>query len=218
MGLLDDMLLVIMGDHGESLDEHDIYWDHAGLYEATIKVPLIMHWPQGIARGRRVSALVQHVDLLPTIMAAAERTPQGETSGHSLWGLIRGEQHQVRDRTYHAECNWQASRAVRTPEWKLIHNIDPWAYERPEYELYHLATDPRETVNRAGDEPALVAELRDDLYQWVKSHLGEAEDPILATLRTVGMPAEPRLDRALSRWGLTWREWLRNPDLKRLGI
>lgn len=218
LGLVEDTLLVIMSDHGESLDEHDIYWDHAGLYDVTIRVPLIMRWPARIAPRSRSEALVHHIDLFPTLLAAAGVELQRPSEGYNLWPLIDGEATSVRDRTYHAECNWQASRAVRTPEWKLIHNIDPWQYQRPELELYDLQRDPAETRNLAQQYPQVAAQLYAELQEWWQSGLQGGPDPIREVLETSGMPAQARMERALAAWGLTWEDWLKNPDLRRLGL
>src|SRR5690606_2959376 len=84
-GLYDDTLLVLFGDHGESLTEHEIYWDHCGLYETTTNVPVIMRWPGGINAGRRVSGLVQQADLMPTILEAAGIEIPPNLDGRSLW-------------------------------------------------------------------------------------------------------------------------------------
>ncbi|GAA3326135.1 hypothetical protein GCM10020331_060810 [Ectobacillus funiculus] len=48
------LFLFLFGDHGESLTEHDVYWDHCGLYDTTVHVPVIMRWPGHIPQGRRV--------------------------------------------------------------------------------------------------------------------------------------------------------------------
>lgn len=217
LGLVDDTLLILMGDHGESLDEHDIYWDHAGLYEATVKVPLIIRWPGRVPPGTRVEGMVQHVDLFPTILEAAGiEVPRG-LPGQSLWPLIEGAPSR-HTRLYHAECNWQAARALRTAEWKLIYNIDPWVYDRPPLELYHLPTDPQETKNLAESEAAVAKELFGELLAWVEQNLAGRVDPLKETLATVGIPAVARLERTLAKWGLTWAEWIQRPDLSRLSL
>ncbi len=218
LGVREDTLLIVMGDHGESLYEHDIYWDHAGLYDATIRVPIIMRWPGHIAAGWRSSALVQHIDLFPTLLEAAGVRDLPPTAGQSLWPLLRGESREPRCRTYHAECNWQAARAVRTSEWKLIRNIDPWEYQRPPLELYNLRSDPGETNNLADIHPEIAAELHADLEQWLARGLAGRPDPIMETLAAAGMPARLRMERALAAWGIAWEDWRRHPDLHRLGL
>ncbi len=217
-GLYEDTLLVIMGDHGECLYEHDIYWDHAGLYDAVVKVPMIMRWPARIPAGTRVSSFVQHVDIFPTLLeAAGVDVPEGG-DGQSLWPLIHGDGASIHEFIVHAECNWQASRAIRTREWKLIQNIDPWMYQRPPLELYNLIDDPQETKNLADLEPKIADELFYMLLREVDKRLGNRPDPIRQTLTATGVPAVARLERTMAQFGLTWQEWLENPDPSRIGL
>lgn len=218
LGFGDDTLLIVMGDHGESLDEHDIYWDHAGLYDVTVKVPMIMRWPKKIRSGTRVTDMVQHVDLLPTILHAAGVAIPADRSGQNLWPLMSEGAPSRHRRIYHAECNWQAARAIRTPTWKLICNIDSWVYDRPQFELYHLGEDPQETTNLAEKEPELTKELYGELLAWLEKQLGTQVDPIKETLTTVGLPATARLERTMATWNMTWSDWLQNPDLSRLPL
>lgn len=218
LGLAERTLLVLVGDHGESLYEHDIFWDHAGLYDATVKVPLIMRWPGRIPEGLRIDALVQHVDIFPTLLEAANvPCPEGG-AGKSLWPLIHGEEEAFYSALYLAECSWQASQAVRTREWKLIHNVDPGVYQRPPFELYRLSDDPEESRNLAEDEPEVVEALYRELLVWMDRKLGKGVDPMRSVLAETGMPVVHRLNRTLAKWGLTWQEWRANPDLRRLGI
>ena len=64
--LWDDLILIILGDHGWSLDEHGIYFSFSGLYDESFHVPLIMKFP-GI-EGREINGLVQNIDVVPTIL------------------------------------------------------------------------------------------------------------------------------------------------------
>ncbi|MFY9822191.1 MAG: sulfatase, partial [Thermoanaerobaculia bacterium] len=65
-GLLDDTIVVVTSDHGESLYEHGLV-SHSSLYDQDLKVPLIVAAPLAAARGRRVSAQVRSVDIAPTL-------------------------------------------------------------------------------------------------------------------------------------------------------
>ncbi|MDF2961727.1 MAG: sulfatase-like hydrolase/transferase, partial [Paenibacillus sp.] len=153
LGIQEETLLVLFGDHGESLTEHDIYWDHCGLYEQTVHVPVILRWPGHIPPGKRVNGLVQHADLMPTILdavaqdapagidAAALRPPAG-LDGQSLWSSIKGESSDTVNELFLSECAWQAARAVRTEQYKLIRYYDTGPFQRPPLELYDLLQDP----------------------------------------------------------------------------
>ncbi|WJH37558.1 sulfatase [Paenibacillus sp. CC-CFT747] len=109
-GLYENTMVVLFGDHGESLTEHDIYWDHCGLYETTVNVPVLLRYPGKLPEGLRVKGLVQQVDLMPTLLeAAGVEVPPG-LDGRSLWPSMEGKEEGTREEIYLSECAWQASR------------------------------------------------------------------------------------------------------------
>jgi arylsulfatase A-like enzyme len=69
-GTLDNTLVIVTSDHGESLGEHGL-WEHNWMYEDNLRVPLLMRYPAGLPRGVRVEGLVDTIDLLPTIFDLA---------------------------------------------------------------------------------------------------------------------------------------------------
>lgn len=209
-GLYDNTLLVLFGDHGESLTEHGIYWDHCGLYETTVRVPMIMRWPGVISAGKRVTGLVQQVDLMPTVLEAAGLKVSGDIDGKSLWPSIRGEQDGTHEQVYLSECAWQASRGIVTEGYKFIRTVDAGPYERPKRELYDLLADPEETVNQAEYWPDVADRLERQLDEWVWRSLAGRPDPMEAQLRA-GLPFRNRMDHILQQYGLTWSEWMRDP-------
>ena len=70
MKLQEDTLIILTSDHGESRTEHEIFFDHHGLYDVTSHGPLILFAPKLLTEAKRISALVQHVDLVPTLCAS----------------------------------------------------------------------------------------------------------------------------------------------------
>ena len=82
-------LVVLTSDHGESLGEHGEMTHGIFGYEATLRVPLILHAP-GLLRPRVVTTPVSHVDLLPTLVDALELAAPDGLSGRSLWPLAFG--------------------------------------------------------------------------------------------------------------------------------
>ncbi|MBB6730174.1 sulfatase [Cohnella zeiphila] len=226
LGIRDDTLLVLFGDHGESLTEHDIYWDHCGLYDQTVHVPVIVRWPGRIEAGRRVRGLVQQVDLLPTILEAVRReAPQGIDAskladpagldGRSLWPAIGGETEGTHETVYLSECAWQAARGVRTDRYKFIRTYDSGPFRRPPRELYDLAADPEETVNLAESDPERADRFERDLNEWVRRTLGGREDPMERQLSQAGLPFRRRIEQILRGAGLDWEEWRRDPRRER---
>ena len=223
LGIREETLLVLFGDHGESLTEHDIYWDHCGLYEPTVHVPVIMRWPGRIQPGRRVSGLVQQADLLPTLLEAVRReSPPGIASaqladpagldGRSLWEAIEGTAEGTRDAIYLSECAWQAARGIRNDRYKLIVTYDPGPFDRPPRELYDLVGDPLETVNLAESMPDLADALEGQLQAFVAGKLAGRPDPMQEQLALRGLPFRRRIEQILNAAGMTWEQWRRNPD------
>ena len=67
-GVLAETLLVITADHGEELDEHELWYDHHGLYQTNCHVPLIVHCPALMTGGQRLDGLVSLKDIAPTLL------------------------------------------------------------------------------------------------------------------------------------------------------
>jgi arylsulfatase A-like enzyme len=166
-GLLDNTIVVINGDHGETLYEHDCYFDHHGLYECTLVVPLIIRYPGKLPAGLRVKGYNQHKDLVPTLMELAEIDPGIAFDGRSLLQLVRGEAPSFESEHYITECTWMRKHGWRTPEWKLIVALEPDFHFKPEVELYNLVQDPGERVNLAADQPQVVELLRTRMDAWI---------------------------------------------------
>lgn len=190
LGLAEDSLVVLTGDHGESMFQHDIYFDHHGLYDDIIHVPLLMRRPSFIPSSRALPSMVQHCDVAPTLLEAAGCPIPAQMGGRSLWNLATGKSDQGGwDRVYACESTWQAKWAVRTPDRKLIVAREQDHHNMPPRELYDLAADPQETVNLAIERWEEAAELEQDLESWIAKGLemaGRSEDPIRAQGVTLG--------------------------------
>ncbi|MFC5452698.1 sulfatase [Paenibacillus aestuarii] len=212
-GLYEDTLLVLFGDHGESLTEHGIYWDHCGLYETTVRVPVIIRWPKRIAPGKRISGLVQHVDLMPTVLEAAglSLNPTERIDGKSLWPVIDGAQEGTQEAIYLSECAWQASRGVVTRDYKFIQTLDSGPYIRPMRELFDLRADAEENVNLADQLVEHADRFERQLAGWVEQQLAGRPDPMRAQLE-VGLPFRNRIQQILQQYGLSWDAWVKYPQ------
>lgn len=226
LGIAEDTLLILFGDHGESLTEHDIYWDHCGLYEPTVHVPLIMRWPGRIPAGRRVEGLVQQVDLLPTILESVRHEPPSDIDlpkladpagldGRSLWPAIQGEEKGTLEKVFLSECAWQAARAIRTPRYKFIRTYDSGPFSRPPRELYDLTHDPAETDNLADRRPDLADQFEQEMNEWVYAKLAGREDPMMRQLAEAGLPFRKRIEQILADSGMSWEDWQRDPRRER---
>jgi arylsulfatase A-like enzyme len=189
-GLAEDTLVIVTGDHGESLYSHDIFFDHHGLYEDTIHVPLIFRYPRKIPAGTTIRPMVQHLDLVPTLLEAVSAPIPARLEGQSLWPLATGQTDQGGwERVICCECTWQAKWALRTETEKFILAREPDFHNMPLRELYDLTTDPEETHNLASEQPERVVALEAELEAWIAAGLartGRAEDPLRAQGITLG--------------------------------
>ncbi len=167
LGLAEDTLVVLNGDHGETLDEHECYWDHHGLYECTLHVPLMLRLPGVLPEGKRIAGYNTHQDLVPTLMELLGVRPGIKFDGRSLLGMVRGKRRTHSPEFYITEATWMRKHGWRTPEWKLIVALEPDFHFKPEVELYNLIEDPGETRNLAKKEKAVVELLRGRMEAWV---------------------------------------------------
>ena len=168
LGLAENTVVVVTADHGETLNEHDCWYDHHGLYDPNLVVPLIIRAPGQLPAGRRVDPWVQTQDLTPTMLELLGVDAELPFDGRSLLPLARGEPFVPDAELYLTEATWMRKHGWRTPEWKLIHALEPDFHCKPEVELYHLARDPEELDNVAGREPGVAALLAERMAAHVE--------------------------------------------------
>ncbi|HMN30763.1 MAG TPA: sulfatase-like hydrolase/transferase [Caldilineaceae bacterium] len=156
-GLAENTLIVYSSDHGDMQGEHGLWWKHV-FYEESVKVPLILCWPGVIPGGQRRQEVISALDVNATMLDALVAPPLTGSPGRSFLGLIS---------TVRATPPWEDvafseycadeyvptvigggktyQRMIRQNEWKLIyyHGLEP--------QLFNLADDPGELVDRAQD-------------------------------------------------------------------
>lgn len=175
-GLRDDTLVVFTTDHGEMLGNHGLYLKGPWPLEDLLRVSLIMSGP-GIAANRIVEAPVSTLDLAPTFCDLAGVAPPRDLQGTTLAPLLDGasQQREVAYSEWHlhpSRCGVALQlRTVRTRRYKCTFELASGAGE-----LYDLAEDPDETINRF-DDPAFAG-LRDDLYALMRARPGSVREPL----------------------------------------
>jgi arylsulfatase A-like enzyme len=166
-GKRDNTIIIITSDHGESLVEHNIFFDHHGLYDTSIHVPLIISFPHMPAK--RIKSLVQHMDILPTILSQVNIPLPDDIDGLDLTPIISGEKENARDYIIAEENHFQKKECIRTMKYKYIRSVGNALCSRcgivhgNSIELYDVEQDPEERRNIIGSHDAskLIALLDD---------------------------------------------------------
>ena len=144
---LDDTLVVLVSDHGDQLGEHGMAGKMGNLYEASVRVPLVIRLPGGAHAGAERAQMAEMVDLFPTICdVLGVPQPDGRQApvGRSLAPVVADPRAEHRSVVHAMLLEGQMA---RSRDLKLNFYADDRC------ELYDLATDPGETVNRY-DDPA----------------------------------------------------------------
>ncbi|NUC72764.1 sulfatase [Haloterrigena sp. SYSU A558-1] len=178
-GILEETLVVVVGDHGENIGDHNLMDHQYSLYDTLVHVPLVINGPEIFTGGKKISHLVESRDLFPTILetAGAEVPKRDGISQSSLEEAIHEEnddgayaiseylvpqpavdtlRNRAPDSTIVDKYD-RALRAIRTTEWKYIVGSDGTK------ELYNIESDPGELNDVADSNPEVVERLHEKI-------------------------------------------------------
>ena len=193
--ILKDTLVVLVGDHGQGLGEHNEMTHGIFLYDATMRVPLLFRYPE-LAAGMVSSDNVKTIDIAPTILELLNIPLPPQWQGESLFQYFHQPQLSHRKNpaifleTIFPEANfgWSPLQAIRTRKWKYI--------KAPRPELYDLQSDPAELANVLDQYPIEAQELESRLQKLLNTL------PSLQKDQTVPMNEETR--KRLQSLGYIW--------------
>jgi arylsulfatase A-like enzyme len=212
VGLAENTLVVHVTDHGHLFGDHQLQGKPGGplgnLYEPTIRIPLMIRHPRGDGAGRRIGALTQHVDLLPTVLDFLDIDRPEGVEGHSLLPLMRGERDSVREYAFSGRYPNELARVLGqgrgsamqaaafdgaaglgSASSRLVEALtvttNDWSLicspqGRPS-ELYDLAADPRQERNVLDDRPEIARDLHAALVRFLEG--SDAIEPRIAPFR-----------------------------------
>jgi len=165
--MLDSTLIVYMGDNGFLFGEHGLI-DKRHAYEASMRVPMLIHCPELIPKGVELNEVVANIDLAPTFLEVAGLVAPDNMDGKSFLPLLRGEEIEWRDYLLY-EYFWERNyphtptvHALRGQRFKYIHYYGLWDTD----ELYDIESDPDEMVNliNAPEHKEVVKEMNSRLF------------------------------------------------------
>jgi choline-sulfatase len=166
-GMLDKTMVVYTADHGESLGEHREKTHAIFIYEATVRVPLLIRFPRLFQPGTVYKDPVRHVDILPTILAAARVKIPDAVQGLDLTPVAEGRSlgaalpQYSESRLSELGFGMAPLYGIRSGTWKWI--------RAPKPELYDLQVDPHELSNVYEANRELAAKLDDELKRVFKA-------------------------------------------------
>jgi choline-sulfatase len=171
-------IVVVLGDHGESLGEHGEGTHGFFVYQATMHVPLLIRAPYDTMSGRRVQDTVRSVDILPTMLELLGLKAGEPLAGTSVVPLMTGVKQELGLAAYSEAVypryhfGWSDLRALTSGRYKYV------AAPRPE--LYDLQQDPGESTNIYTERQALGDRMRQELLAMEKSMTAGAPAPTKA--------------------------------------
>ncbi len=161
--LLDSTILIVIGDHGESLGDHSEAAHGIFVYESVIRVPFIIRAPFERLHGRIVADVTRSVDVLPTLLALLGMRSPVPLEGTSLIPLMTGSVGSLNLEAYSESLyplrafGWSELHALRAGRYKVI--------AAPTPELYDLESDPFEEHNKYNEQRALGEQMVARLHE-----------------------------------------------------
>ncbi|WFO75989.1 sulfatase-like hydrolase/transferase [Desulfurococcaceae archaeon MEX13E-LK6-19] len=163
-GLLDEIAIIVTADHGESLGEHGIYFDHHGLYEVSLRIPLIFYYePIGSSKAKGVAL---HNDIAPTILELANVEKSMIVNKYNLLNILDYDPRQEEPVIF-LETFTEAKLGIKIGNYKFIKALNMkdaicrycLRVHGGIKELYDLKKDPNEMINIVNEEKDLVRRL-----------------------------------------------------------
>lgn len=187
-GVLDDTMIIISADHGESEGEFNVYGEHMTADQSINHVPLIVRWP-GVTKGSRRDELIYQFDLASTLCEITGARIPKMWDSKSFAPALKGEAWQGRPYLVLGHGAHTVQRSVRTEDWLMMRTYHPGLKEFPEVMLFDVKKDPHETTDLASQKPEVVQKCNALMYEWTQQfYKGKqsCQDPFVQVLKEGG--------------------------------
>ena len=189
-GQADQTVVIFTSDHGEMLGDHGLWWKGCRFYEGLMRVPLVFWAPKRFRQDLRSHALVDLMDIAPTLMELAGESVPKRMQGKSLLPILKGTSAPDRHKDYirgefyaclgpdEGSKEWPENRAtmIRIEDYKLV-----VYHEHEKGELFNLKNDPNEFVN-LWDDP----KFKDERFMLLKKSFDSTVESINAGPERIG--------------------------------
>lgn len=183
-GQADDTLVVYLGDHGYMLGQHGRFEKHCS-FEPAVRSPLLMRLPGRVTEDSHTSALVEFIDIVPTVLDVCHIAVPPTVQGKSLLPLLTGKTDRHRDQIV-VEYSENEEAMIRDDRWKLVYTTgkrdrqDGYATGLPlpgrTIRLYDTANDPDELHDLSND-PAQEERIEQLLNDLIDHMVATAREP-----------------------------------------
>lgn len=162
-------IIVIASDHGEGLNEHEEEGHGWELFNTTLRIPIILYYPDILPRNTKIDTLCQSIDILPTVLELMGIPSPAGIEGQSLANLINRKGEKATSGFVFAESNKprviygnNSRYCLIDGSFKLIAYYDA-DHQAVEYKLFNLKEDPKELKDIASSHPEVVEKLATEI-------------------------------------------------------
>ncbi|MBN2383028.1 sulfatase [bacterium] len=166
LGFWSRTVMMLTSDHGESLGEHDIFYDHMGMWQPNFHIPLIIK-PVGSEAGMQIET-VRHVNIAPTLLRLLDVPIPAAMQGEliAIPHLTAGQDRMNRKEYTVLESSDNTAVAIVHDPWKLIIHQKQTEFFPMVDELFNLDIDPQEKENVLGKNPTIADQLFQFYIEW----------------------------------------------------
>ncbi|MEM6777517.1 MAG: arylsulfatase [Planctomycetota bacterium] len=205
LGIIDNTIVMYLNDNGPNTMRYvgNMRGMKTRVDNGGIRSPLLIQWPRRIDADASSNVMCAHIDILPTVLDACgiEADPSLRLDGRSFLPLLTEEAETWDPRV----LVFQSHRgnvpvryhhfALHESPWKLVHPSGFGAEQLsgpPELELYHLASDPLQQIDLAGEYPEVVQRLRQSYDDWFDDVSSSRPDNYAPPRILIGTEFEPQ--------------------------